>query len=137
MKGINMIEQLMLVGESKYSFAQTVAELSEKILASGWRMPAQHDLQENVRKIGGDILPVKVIEVCRPDYAAKILSVDSLRVFSPLMPCRISVYEESDGKVYIARMNSGLLASQIGGIIEEVMGKAFNEMEDLLKDFLK
>jgi len=132
-----MIEQLMLVGESKYGFAQTVAELSDKIVAAGWKIPAQHDLQENVRKIGKDILPVKVIEVCRPDYAAEILSADSLKMFSPLMPCRISVYEESDGKVCIARMNSGLLASQIGGTIEEVMGKAFNEMEETLKGFLK
>lgn len=132
-----MIEQLMLVGESKYGFTQTVAELSDKIVAAGWKIPVQHDLQENVRKIGKDILPIKVIEVCRPDYAAEILSADSLRMFSPLMPCRISVYEESDGKVCIARMNSGLLASQIGGIIEEVMGKAFNEMEETLKGFLK
>lgn len=132
-----MIQQLMLVGESKYNFAQTIAGLSEKIIAAGWKIPAVHDLQENVRKVGKDILPVKVIEVCRPDYAAEILSVDSLRMFSPLMPCRISVYEETDGKVCIARMNSGLLASQVGGIVEEVMGKAFNEMEETLKDFLK
>jgi uncharacterized protein (DUF302 family) len=52
------------------------------------------------------------------------------------MPCRISVYEKSDGKVYISRLNGALLAHSFGGIIEEVMSQANNEMEEMINSLI-
>ncbi len=48
------------------------------------------------------------------------------------MPCRISVYEKSNGKTYISRMNSGILAKSFGGTVEEVMTEASKEVEEIL-----
>lgn len=131
-----MNTQLFIVNESKFSFTDTIEKLSSRIVETGWKIPTTHDLQETIRKSGKSVLPIKVIEICRPDYSVKLLNEDALRVYSPLMPCRISVYEVNGGKTYISRMNSGLLAAEIGGKVEEVMGKAFEEMENIINELI-
>ena len=95
-------------------------------------MTHTHDLKETMTKNGFDVLPVKVIELCNPKYAYRLLSVDELRIFSNMMPCRISVYEKADGKTYVSRMNSALFASQIGGTVQEVMSAAYRDAEEFV-----
>ena len=129
--------KMFIENESIYGFNDTVEKLSESIVSNGWKVTHVHDLHETLKKNNFDILPVKVLEVCRPDYSVKILKNDSERIYSSLMPCRLSVYETSDGKTKISRMNSGVLAAQIGGIVEEVMSLAFNDIEKILKQYIK
>lgn len=119
--------------KSKYGFDETVSKLSEVIVQCGWKVIHTHDLQETMKKNGFDVIPVKVLELCKPQYAHRLLSTDDLRIFSNLMPCRISVYEKADGKTYVSRMNSGLFAAQIGGVVEEVMLGAFSDAEEFIK----
>lgn len=38
------------------------------------------------------------------------------------MSCKISVYQKSDGKTYIATMNAELLGKLFGGKVVEIMG---------------
>lgn len=128
---------MFIENESIYGFNDTVEKLSESIVSNGWKVTHVHDLHETLKKNNFDVLPVKVLEVCRPDYSVKILRNDSERIYSSLMPCRLSVYETSDGKTKISRMNSGVLASQIGGVVEEVMSLAFNDIEIILKQYIK
>lgn len=128
---------MFIENESIYGFNDTVEKLSESIVSNGWKVTHVHDLHETLKKNNFDVLPVKVLEVCRPDYSVKILRNDSERIYSSLMPCRLSVYETSDGKTKISRMNSGVLAAQIGGVVEEVMSMAFNDIEIILKQFIK
>jgi uncharacterized protein (DUF302 family) len=52
------------------------------------------------------------------------------------MPCRVSVYEKSNGKTYISRMNTGVLAKSIGGIIEEVMIASSEDVEEILSSLI-
>jgi uncharacterized protein (DUF302 family) len=66
-----------------------------------------------------------------------MLSLDEQRIYSSLMPCRISVYATTEGKVYISRMNSGVLAAQAGGVTEKVMTLAFNDIEHILEPLVK
>lgn len=126
-----------LLNESKFDFSATIEKLSEQILSEGWKISVTHDLQETLKKSGQEVLPIKILEICKPEYSGKLLSVDSLRLYSPLMPCRISIYETGDGKIYISRMNSEAMANQIGGVVAEVMGKAFGEIENILAMVLK
>lgn len=128
---------MFIENESIYGFNDTVEKLSESIVSNGWKVTHVHDLHETLKKNNFDVLPVKVLEVCRPDYSVKLLRNDSERIYSSLMPCRLSVYETSDGKTKISRMNSGVLAAQIGGIVEEVMSVAFSDMENILKQYIK
>ncbi|MDD4777755.1 MAG: DUF302 domain-containing protein [Fermentimonas sp.] len=127
------MEQMFYENSSKYSFDETVAKLSEIIAEGGWRVIQVLDLQEIMKKNGKEVLPVKVIELCKPDYAYRMLSDDGLRLYSNMLPCRISVYEKSDGSTYVSRMNAGMLSAQIGGVAQEVMTKAFTDTEEFIK----
>jgi len=57
--------------------------------------------------------------VCKPSHANKILKVDPN--FGGIMPCTWAVYETSDGEVYIAKMNIGLMSKMYSGLIREIM----------------
>lgn len=54
-----------------------------------------------------------------------------------MMPCRVSVYEKNDGNTYISRMNSLIIASGFGGIIEQVMTDSANEVEEIIEKTLQ
>lgn len=126
------MEKMFLENRSKYPFTETVERLSQAITDGGWGILHTHDLQGTLSKKGYDVLPAKVIELCKPQFAQKLLSADDLRIYSTMMPCRISVYEKADGTTYISRMDNGALSKQIGGVVEEVMGGAFSEVEQFL-----
>ena len=89
-----------------------------------------------MEKHGKKVLPVKVFSICHPNHSSKILEKDNERIVSTMMPCRISVYEKSDGKTYISRINATVLASSMGGIIEQVMTDSANEVEEIIAKVL-
>jgi uncharacterized protein (DUF302 family) len=125
--------KMMLVEDvSKYDFDTTHLMLEKSIIEHDWKVPAVHDLQATMEKFGMKVRPVKVFELCHPSHAGKILNADNERIVSSLMPCRVAIYEKEDGKTYISRMNSALMASMMGGLIKEVMAEAYRENEIIL-----
>jgi len=126
------MNQMLLESKSRYSFDETVSKLNEIILEGGWKILHQHDLQEIMKKNGKDILSVKVVELCNPEYAYRLLSDDSLRIYSSMLPCRISVYQKADGKTFLSRLNPLLLASQAGGVVQDVMTAVYNDVEVMI-----
>ncbi|MEN8225441.1 MAG: DUF302 domain-containing protein [Bacteroidota bacterium] len=129
---------MILEDESKYeSFDATVIKFEESVKEHNWKIPATHDLQKTMAKYGKDVKAVKVFELCHPDHAGRILEKSEERIVSSLMPCRVAIYEKNDGKVYISRMNSGLMASTMTGIIPEVMDEAAKENEEILAAVIK
>ena len=124
---------VMIENQSLYGFTETVDKLSKTILEKGWKITITHDLQETMKKNGKEVLPVKVIELCNPGLAFRILSKDELRNVSAMLPCRISVYEKSDRITYISRMNAPALAGMIGGDAANTIVQAFNETEEFVK----
>jgi len=111
-------------------------ETVERIVASaeemGWKVPEIHQIHNSVSNGGYDVLPVTVIELCKVDLAGNILSEDENRVVSSMMPCRVAVYENSDGDVIISRMNTGLMSSMFGGDVERIMAQATEETERII-----
>ena len=124
--------EVMIENQSLYGFVETVDILSKQIVEHGWKVTTTHDLQETMKKNGKEVLPVKVIELCNPGHAYNILSKDTLLNVSPMLPCRISVYEKTDGKTYVSRMNAPAFAKMIGGEGANTMVAAFKETEELL-----
>ncbi len=129
-------EELFLESESPFNFETTVEQITQCINSAGWRTPAVHDLQQTMLNFGKDVLPVKVFEICHPSISSRILEKNDERIVSAMMPCRISVYEKNNGKTYVSRINSGLLANAIGGLISEVMTDATNEVETIVAQAL-
>jgi uncharacterized protein (DUF302 family) len=124
---------VMIENLSKFGFAETIDTLSNIAVLNGWKVTMVHDLQETMKKNSLEVLPVKVMEICNPGLAYQILSKDELRDVSPMLPCRISVYEKSDGKTYISRMNAPAFAGMIGGDAAKTIIQAFNDAEGFIK----
>lgn len=122
------MEKMFIEYESKYSMDETIEILSETITNGGWKISIVHDLQETLRKNSIQVLPMKVIELCNPKYSSQILGVDDLRIYSSLMPCRISVYEKEDGKTYLSTMDAKQMSEQIGGLVQKVMAEAYKDI---------
>jgi uncharacterized protein (DUF302 family) len=130
-------DMMMLEDQSKYNFEETVKNLKQAVKDHDWKIPKVHDLKKSMAKFGKkEILPVKVFELCHPDHAEKILSRGDERIVSSMMPCRVAVYQKPDGKVYVSRMNSGLMAGMMGGVVAEVMDQAAAENEAILSEIL-
>lgn len=124
---------MMLENQSKYGFDETIDLLSKTITENNWRITNVLDMQETMKKNGKEVRPVKVIEMCNPNYAFKLLSNDSLLNISNMLPCRISVYEKLDGFTYISRMNAGVLVGMINSSASETLLQAFNDSEEIVK----
>ena len=83
-----------------------------------------------------DVTPVTVIELCKVDLGGDILSSDESRVVSSMMPCRVAVYEDEEGRVIVSRMNTGLVSKLFGGNIATIMADATSETELIVSSVL-
>lgn len=128
---------VMIEGQSKFDFAQTVDTLSKILTEGGWKVTMIHDLQETMKKNGKEVLPVKVMEICNPTLAYQILSKDELRDVTPMLPCRVSIYEKGDGKTYVSRMNSPAFAGMIGSDAAATINEAFERSEEFVKRVIR
>jgi uncharacterized protein (DUF302 family) len=50
-----------------------------------------------------------------------------------MMPCRVAIFEKSNGKTYVARMNAGLLSKLLGSNVKAVMGEAGQDSEKIIE----
>ncbi|UCG27669.1 MAG: DUF302 domain-containing protein [Bacteroidales bacterium] len=118
--------------ECRYAFDESVAQLESSVLEHSWTIPKIHDLQQSLSAFGYDVRRVKIMEICNPEYASKILQGNEERVVSSMMPCRIAVYEKEDGKVYTSFMTPSLMAGAIGGTVREVMVMAQKDLKEMI-----
>jgi uncharacterized protein (DUF302 family) len=126
-----IIEQL-----SPHNFDKTVELLSEKSLQREWKIPALHDLQESLAKSGKSVKPVKVIEICKPEYSGQMLEKNDERIVSVMMPCRISIYLKDDGKTYMSLINGSALVSGMPENVKKVMTEASNEVIEIVESVI-
>ncbi|MDD2763182.1 MAG: DUF302 domain-containing protein [Opitutaceae bacterium] len=101
----------------------TVEKITRAALDAGWVVQSVVELEKSVKKNGGgDVRPVRLVNLCEARHAAEILRDDSARKVSVLMPCTISVYEKADGRAYVGTLNAGLMARLFGGVVARIMG---------------
>ena len=116
-----MPKMMIVTQESQLGFDETVAALEKAIPEEGWVVSTVMDMNKSMAKHGVEFGPrVKLVKLCKAEYAQSVLQTD--RDVSTLMPCTIAVWEGDDGKVYLSKMNMGLMARMFGGNIAEVMG---------------
>ena len=125
--------QFIIEETSLYDFNNTVEKLVAEAERREWKVPFIHDLQQSLAKSGKAVNPVKVIEICKPEYSGKMLELNDERIISVMMPCRISVYEKEDGKTYIALVNTADMASGMPENIASVLKSAANESAEIVK----
>lgn len=120
---------------SPYTVEETVARIQHNIQAAGhgWSLMGLRNPVKPLQAEGDDALPVLMIEACSTQYSGPILKDDRTRVLSILMPCKISVYKKSDGKVYVGTMNAGLLG-RLFGVGDIMAGVAEDQQKFLVMD---
>ncbi|MCF7913413.1 MAG: DUF302 domain-containing protein [Candidatus Cloacimonetes bacterium] len=135
----NKMPGLMLLNmESKHDFETTVDKLVIGAFDTGWEVINEVDIQDRlILSDYGDILRMRIIEICHADHSYTIFQDDENKKVAALMPCRFAVYETHDGKVMVSKMNIGLMSKMFGGVIQQVMGTVAEEEKLMLKDVIK
>lgn len=102
--------------------AETVTALEQGISAAeGWSSPGVRDLNGMMAKHGVTFAPqVRLVEMCNARHAAEVLRTN--RSVATLMPCAVAVYEDDHGRVWLSKMNLGLMGPLFGGNVGRVMG---------------
>ena len=118
---------------SPYNFDTTVETIVENVKQAGWEVPKIYDFQQSLlQHEQTDVGRINVIEICYPIYASQILSTDTGKSITPMMPCAVGVYEKNDGHTYVASMNVGLMAKLFGDPIAGPMGQVAAEDEKVM-----
>jgi uncharacterized protein (DUF302 family) len=122
---------MMIESQSNLGFDETVQAIQDNAAGQSWVIPNVMRLDKSLAKEGYDVRPVAVIELCKPELAATILAEDDARLVSSLMPCRVAVYEKSNGDVILSRMNTALMSKMFGGLVAEMMSEATAQTEQI------
>ena len=128
--------QLIIEKVSPFNVAVTVEKLIEAANQKGWQNPATHNLQQSLAKSGKTVLPVQVVEICKPEFSGRMLEQDAGRIVSILMPYRISVYEESDGITYVALLNMSVMTAGLSPIAAEAIHAAYDEASGIVESVI-
>ena len=124
---------MLIEVESPLGFEETLARIEANAKDLGWKVPKKWkvDFQHNLKKVTGtDIGPNRVLKMCEPTAAAKLLLKDEYKQLTAMMPCTIAVWEGDDGKVYLSKMNTGLMGTMFGGNVAKVMGREVSRDEE-------
>ncbi len=124
--------RLVLVAESTKSFPETLKTFKEEVSKGGWSIPNVKNMAGLLSEHGFTLHPIVILDVCSGKYSARILSKDEYRPFSAFMPCRVSIYQTSDGKVFITRMNTGAFVKMMPPEVAEVMSVADEEIAKII-----
>jgi uncharacterized protein (DUF302 family) len=128
--------QLIIEKVSPFNVPVTVEKLIEAANKKGWQSPAVHNLQHSLAKSGENVLPVIVVEICKPEYSGRMLKQDDGRIVSILMPYRISVYEEADGRTYVALLNMSVMTAGLSPVASEAILNASDEAFEIIKSII-
>lgn len=133
------IPGLMLnVYPSKFDFEQTVTAIEQVYKKNNGRVPRVDDIQKNLASHGyANMTRVKILSVCQPGDAYKILNEDANKRVTAVMPCRIGVYEAKDGRTYVSVMNVGLMGKLFGGTISEAMDGVAEKEHTILRGIVE
>ncbi|NVO02649.1 MAG: DUF302 domain-containing protein [Bacteroidetes bacterium] len=128
--------ELIIEQVSPFDVATTVEKLIAEAIKKEWQNPAIHNLQQSLAKVGKEVKPVQVVEICKPEYSGKMLEKNHERIASIMMPCRISVYEKEDGKTYVTLMNMDAMAVGLPSTILDAIHGATEETFEIVKSVI-
>jgi uncharacterized protein (DUF302 family) len=124
---------MFLESESPLKLSETVDAIKAEAGALGWGVLAAHDLAAIAAKKGFVIAPITILETCNAKYSVELIKKDETRYVSSLLPCRLSIYETSTGKVIISRLNTTAFGAMMEPAVADILNKAGAEMEGIIE----
>ena len=119
---------------SEYSVAEAVERLTAALLARQFGVLHIHDLTKTLNGKGIPFEPeCRVLEVCNPQQAAKVLSDDI--DLNMALPCRVSVYEKNgqtcigmiSPKEMLQTLSDSLRLAEVADEVEATLKAAMDE----------
>ena len=122
--------------QSKLGYDETIAAIKKNIEKSpGWIVRFGAGCSMPKIKDGSKMT---IMKLCHSKYGAKLLDGENTRKTSAIIPCTFSVYQKSDGKVYLSRVNVSLLGTLLGGDAAKIFaGKVTPEQEKMLEGIVR
>lgn len=124
--------QMVQVVQSPKSFAETVRAFRAEVANAGWSLLNETNMAGVLSERGFTLAPVIIFDACSGRHSARILADDQARPISAFMPCRVSIYMTSDGRVFIARMNAAAFVPMMAPMVAEVMIASDNEISQII-----
>ncbi|WP_026279998.1 DUF302 domain-containing protein [Thioalkalivibrio sp. ALJ16] len=125
--------EMVKVTPSPLSFPDTLAAFEHEVSEAGWSILNRNNMAGTLSERGFTIDPVVILDVCSGRYSAQILENDAYRPVSAFMPCRVSIYQDAAGDVFIARMNVPDFLPMMPEGVAEVMEKSSEEIEAIIE----
>ena len=133
-----MPKMMLTVTKSNFDFEETFSRIEDSILDHDWDIQRIYDIQECMNFYGYEgMKKVSIFSICKPENVSVILKDDKNKKVTAIMPCRIAVYEDSEGVVHISRLNISLMSKMFGGVIEEVMAEVAKDEAAILDGIIE
>lgn len=133
-----LMQAMMLEKPSKLGFNETVESLKKSAEGRGWKVAGIFDAQEVMKKAGhADAKPMKIVGMCHPTLAEAVLKAQQKAQVPPSLTCRYSVFEGQDGKIYVMRFNTGLMAQLSQGEVAAALANLAKEEDAVLAAVVK
>ena len=122
--------------QSKLGYDETVAAIKKAASSSpGWVV--RYGSGCSLPKIK-DASKITVMKLCHGTYGSVLLNNEETRKTSAIIPCTFAIYQKSDGKTYLSRVNVSLLGSLLGGKAGKIFaGKVSPEQEAMLEGIVR
>lgn len=135
---VRMMSAMVTEKQSSLGFNETVTALQDAAKKRGWEVGPVMDVQEGMLKAGNkDAKPFKILTMCKKDLTETLLKTQALNKTMPFAPCRISVFEGNDGKVYIAKPNTEFMAQMATPAFAPLLQQFAAEEKALLESIQK
>jgi uncharacterized protein (DUF302 family) len=130
----------MVVPEKSSKSFEATCEAIENVVpgTEGWSFPMESfDMSAKLAVKNGlpdNVKRIRLYFMCNPNVAKLVLGAEPK--LSAIMPCSWSVYELSDGSVWVSHMNIGMMAKMMGGVVGTSMGEVAKTDDRFLEQVL-
>lgn len=136
-----MQTKMIVEKRSTKSFEDTCSAVKKTVLSfkdEGWGFAfdswSPYESLKKKNLVPAGVNKAMVYFVCNAKVAHKVISANSTAM--AIMPCSWAVYEKSDGGVYVAKMNIGLMSKIFTNPMREAMQSAAEAEERMFEMIL-
>ncbi|MEW5787733.1 MAG: DUF302 domain-containing protein [Pseudomonadota bacterium] len=133
---MQMMSVMFDLRKSRLGFEETVTAIRTTAQKRGWKLGDTQDMQKAMGEAGAkDAKRMKVISLCPAGANEKVAKAGAGK--APPLPCRATVFDGRDGKIYVMRMNLGNMAKAMQGELAKALAEVAAEEDALYKDILE
>lgn len=133
---MQMMSVMFDLRKSRLGFDETVNAIRAGAQKRGWKVGETQDMGAAMKEAGAkDAKRMKVISLCPAGANEKVVKAGGGK--TPPLPCRATVFDGKDGKIYLMRMNLANMSKTLPGDLGKVMAEVAAEEEALYKDIVE